>query len=873
MFKPRLSISVVIRRLLRTTRPSGRLLWALPLAASILVGSLAAAPGVPSVSAASQPDQTSTPTPGSDPAPSSSLEFTSPSGKLPARAASVAEAQASGVDLTISPNQDGWPDFNPLIMQLTLTCPAGGPNCATFLLMKIYSNDGARFWLYGAPDEPECGCGQIFEESGPYSLRGYSAFSASVSVPAGTQRRLFWSLWIQPSSASTLFVEATWFGTNQFVIAMEQMRIHPLVFIPGILGTMPPTFSGIMDPVLGIYGPLLVHLQKTGYVLDETLFPFPVDWRRSIPVAAQRLDEGIPGFLDRANQLDYVGEPGSGHPATKVDLVVHSMGGLITRAYVEGANYDNDIHKVVFISSPHRGFPEAYKTWEGLTWESFLYEGYHSALRILMDHYLWPSWIGKLYGPTEEEKQAAGCGSGPDGTLPYITCSQEALFNWSHDPSRGTLSLLEMLPDESWGAYLLCGDHLGAECEPLSSFPFGHDPNPLLDGADGLNAPHRLQALADRLGPENMYVIYGSGTLTDAGYLVRRGSPPPWVHGVALDPWYVDGDDLIPTESANLSVLIPGIPAANVVELFGPTARHKEIVYHPDVLMWHVPGFLTGTAGFAPEGYTPTIPVNIGTESMLLFTLICPVNMTVTDPLGRRVGFDPATGGSLQEIPGTIYAAPDSEGQFIIVASPETGKYEVSGVAFADGDYLLSVIRQGPEGSTILETFGGSVTLGDELHFEVDNPPDVPPTPTDTPTPTATESPTATDTPTPTPTDTPTNTPTATSTFTPTATATPTPTSTPTLFEALDQLREDIEDYAERGEIGQMLKGSLLAKVRVARVHLEHGRETSAANRLESLVDQIDEQRGKRISVRAARDLIPQAEAIIDRLVEDEGED
>jgi len=845
----------------------------LGLGALILLGATAVAPGVLSASAASQPEQTSSPGPGSDPNPDVGIQISSPSGEVPPRAASAAEAQASGVDLTISPNQDGWPDFNPLIMQLTLTCPAGGPNCASFLLVKIYSNDGARFWLYGAPDEPECGCGQIFEESGAYSLRGYSAFSASVSVPAGAQRRLYWSLWIQPSPASTLFVEATWFGTNQFVIGMEQMRIHPLVFIPGILGTMPPTFSGIMDPVIGIYEPLFVHLQKTGYVLDQTLFPFPVDWRRSILVAAQRLEEGVPGFLEAANQLDYVGEPATGHPATKVDLVGHSMGGLITRAYVEGDGYRDDIHKVVFIATPHRGFPESYKTWEGLTWESFLYEGYHSALRLAMDHYLWPSWIGKLYGPSEEEKQAAGCGSGPDGTLPYITCSQAALFNWSHDPTRGTLSLLEMLPDESWGAYLLCGDHSGVECEPLSAFPFGNDPNPLLDGANGLNAPHRLQALADRLGPENMYVIYGSGTLTDGGYLVRRGAPPPWVHGVPLDPWYVDGDDLIPTESANLSVLLPQIPAANIVELFGPTARHKEIMYNPDVLMWHVPGFLTGTAGFAPEGYTPTIPINIGTESMLVFTLICPVNLTVTDPLGRQVGFDPASGGSLQEIPGTIYAAPNSEGQFIMVASPETGKYQVSGVAFADGEYLLSVIRQDPEGFTILDNFSGSVTLGDELHFEVDNPPDVPPTPTDVPTPTATESPTATETPTSTPTDVPTNTPTPTATYTPSATATPTPTSTMSVIEALDKLRKDIKDYGEAGQIGEQLEGSLLAKVRTARLHVQHGREAAAAHRLEALVDQIREQRGKRISHSAARNLIGQAEAILDRLLEADDED
>ncbi len=98
--------------------------------------------------------------------------------------------------------------------------------------------------------------------------------------------------------------------------------------------------------------------------------------------------------------------------------------------------------------------------------------------------------------------------------------------------------------------------------------------------------------------------------------------------------------------SANLSLLMPDIPAQNVVMLTGPEARHKPIMYHPAVQTLHIPSFLTCTAGLPPTAYD-SFPPNIELARTLVFWGQCPVNLTVTDPLGRRVGFEQATGGSL----------------------------------------------------------------------------------------------------------------------------------------------------------------------------------------------------------------------------------
>ena len=842
-----------------------------------------------------EPGETSTPTPESGSGATVELQFVSPSGEIPPRARSLGEAFASAPEFTLTPNEDGWPNFNPIIWTVTLTCPAGGPNCASFLTMKHYSDDGGRFWMYGAPNEPECGCEVVVQQSGPYSMSSYTATSPRISVPAGTQRVLQWAVWYQPSPASTIFAEVTWYGTNQKFIAVERMRIHPLVFVPGILGTMPPTYGrlGTMEPILRGYDPLLIDLQKRGYELNQSLFPFPVDWRDSIEVVADHLAAAIPGFLETANQQGYVGEPASGPPATRVDLVVHSMGGLITRTYVEGSNYDNNVGKVVFIASPHRGYPEAYRTREGLTWDAYLQDNlYESALSESMDFALWPIMIGKRYQPSVEELAAGDCQTGyPDEAIKYFYpfCSPEALYNWSHDQVRGVFSLRDMLPDENVDPYLVCGDPSGFECAAGTPYPFGREANPLLDGLDGLNAPARLQDLADRLGPENILVIFGSGTPTNVEYAVMDSLVPPlWAHGRPVQDVIGDGDGLVPAYSADLSQIMPQIPAENVVALSGPEARHKPIMYHPEVLGRYLPLFLTGTGGGPTTGYDQ-FPPDLEIVRLLVFVGQCPVNLTVTDPQGRRVGYDPSTGGTFLEIPGAVYGGPNVEGQFIIIPDSQEGTYQFAGTAFADGAYLLSADLMGPDGLLPLGFFGGNVVQGEELHFEVDSIPDLTPTPTDTPiatdTPTVTDTPTATDTPTntptPTPTDTPTFTPTATNTFTPSPTATPTPrpTRTPTpigsdsLLQAIDRLKERIKDYEDDDKMTERLERSLLAKVRSARYNIQHGRVQVAAHKLEALVHEIRAQRGKQITRVAAADLMHRANVLIDRLTDDDDND
>ena len=165
---------------------------------------------------------------------------------------------------------------------------------------------------------------------------------------------------------------------------------RPLVFVPGLLGSMLcrpgpqgeqvvvwgtveamgqfPTLA--LDPAandiepcglireisfLGIfsqtvYGPFIDRLEKAGYREGETLFIFDYDWRLSVFDNARRLadliDEKIPG-------------------AGAIDIVAHSMGGLIARTYALEEGGAARIGRLVSAGTPWRGSVQVFELLHG----------------------------------------------------------------------------------------------------------------------------------------------------------------------------------------------------------------------------------------------------------------------------------------------------------------------------------------------------------------------------------------------------------------------------------------------------------------------------------------------------------------------------
>jgi pimeloyl-ACP methyl ester carboxylesterase len=162
--------------------------------------------------------------------------------------------------------------------------------------------------------------------------------------------------------------------------SLNKVKKAPLIFVPGIMGSnlfkkggsepiwpaagwgdkghFKPTslrdLTSITDketsqneplfPV--VYSELLRYFENMGYILGQDFWIFPYDWTQSNRKSGRRLEQFIQDIL-------------STHPQWhQVDVVSHSMGGLVTRAAAR--LYSAPIRRTVYITSPHFGSPKVF---------------------------------------------------------------------------------------------------------------------------------------------------------------------------------------------------------------------------------------------------------------------------------------------------------------------------------------------------------------------------------------------------------------------------------------------------------------------------------------------------------------------------------
>jgi uncharacterized repeat protein (TIGR01451 family) len=480
----------------------------------------------------------------------------------------------------LSLNDDGWPTPNPLTVQVTLTCPTEGENCTgPFNLNLDFGSDPGRFYVYDATlnliDLEENGflcSGDVPNHPLQYSHTTYTLDCLNFrTLSAGSAISYNWQVWIQPSKEATLDISAAWSDASDSEnVTIPKAEIHPVVFVHGIGGSMPPKnhvitqwpqqIDGInlstephLDPFGASYRPLINNLLKMGYELDKTLLPVTYDWRNSnlnsAAYLSQVLEDNVGANNSSADKLlpfSYINHDG------KADVIVHSMGGMVLRSYLQDmattgmpANvtvdaypaiqrlhyngpvpytgnvpYKGNVNKAVFIATPHRGFPFNYATWEGLTWKDYQDEadllwysgGLFRASGRIMDNLLWPFMIVERYNPDSTEEYCNLEDIPIYGSLETGFCPKEVLYKFSHsnpyDPTHpGIGSLPEMLPDASQ-------DYLVPE-------NWGRQPNFLLEEL-GLNHPTSLNKLDQTVGLDNVYVLYSDSRDTVVSFVTRQ---------------------------------------------------------------------------------------------------------------------------------------------------------------------------------------------------------------------------------------------------------------------------------------------------------------------------------------------------------------
>lgn len=105
-----------------------------------------------------------------------------------------------------------------------------------------------------------------------------------------------------------------------------------------------------------LYG-LIEELKIKGYEENKNLFVFPYDWRLDIAWTAGNVpeEEG-----EIANLKDKIDKVKSFTNSEKVDIIAHSMGGLLVKKYLTEYGEDS-VDRFIDIATPHFGAPKAFK--------------------------------------------------------------------------------------------------------------------------------------------------------------------------------------------------------------------------------------------------------------------------------------------------------------------------------------------------------------------------------------------------------------------------------------------------------------------------------------------------------------------------------
>lgn len=99
--------------------------------------------------------------------------------------------------------------------------------------------------------------------------------------------------------------------------------------------------------------------------------------------------------------------------------------------------------------------------------------------------------------------------------------------------------------------------------------------------------------------------------------------------------------------------------------------------------------------------YFPIWVSTISSVSMLQIEAKSPVNILVTNPQGRRVGYDPGTGTVVNEVPGATYSGAGSEPQIVTISNPIAGNYKIDAYGISSGTFTITVETFAFDGSVI----------------------------------------------------------------------------------------------------------------------------------------------------------------------------
>lgn len=165
----------------------------------------------------------------------------------------------------------------------------------------------------------------------------------------------------------------------------------PVILVPGIGASLNPDlmFGSLLNDnwtlLSHTYDGVIDAFKSMGYEEGKDFFIAYYDWRNKNEDSARDYLEPL---IKKALSLNN---------ASKVNIIAHSMGGLVARSYIQGDDYDGDVDNLFLIGTPNKGSSDVYPVWEGgripKNWDRDsrfgfkIYLGYLDAKKITFNNY------------------------------------------------------------------------------------------------------------------------------------------------------------------------------------------------------------------------------------------------------------------------------------------------------------------------------------------------------------------------------------------------------------------------------------------------------------------------------------------------------
>ena len=453
------------------------------------------------------------------------------------------------------------------------------------------------------------------------------------------------------------------FSTSPTIVPLGIDNVHnPVILVPGIMGSkskgfiypgLPAEYPAdkndleLHDPLEQVGWYFLINaLGFKGYKYENTIIPCPYDWRMP-------LDEAVEKYLiPRIDDAKL--KTGKG----KVDIVAHSMGGLLVRAYIQGDKYPlrNDINKFAMVGTPNQGSALAYYMWEGGDPYS-------------VDTFPW------LYAETTEKLLNTGLTvTGLNGDE-YRKLMTPIIWDFYHNHLK---SIRQLLPTE---AFLL-----KKESSTLQKIATPDNINRFLEG---LNSDSDRTRMGTDTSKIETGVFSGTGQKTRDQIAVQ--SPNSLYQDGVPEPNQVitgDGDGTVGTSSATW-------PCTDGFAICKGTANaaHATLVrIFAGELVTFLKPTLSEQGNFASSdnNQETTITSALMVKDILSVSLKGRVQPYIVDPAGKGSGIHPKSGDGVNTIKKATVSLGVDVGS-ISIENPVNGTYTVYLKGVYQEDYGLNI--------------------------------------------------------------------------------------------------------------------------------------------------------------------------------------